>query len=480
MRRDGDGRPGLVRHPQRVGRHLQQGELERDVARALQQSGLAPANLVIELTESTMMHNTEANLQRLRQLKALGVRLAIDDFDTGYSSLAYLHRFPIDVLKIDRSFVLRLVTEGDGPELARAVVSLGDTLGIDTIAEGVESQPQADALLALGCIAGQGFLFSASTPLEQMASMPFVPPSRPLESPDPRLSHIIPSALQRRPVMADRRTFIGQCARGAVGIAVSGLVSSRRVLGANDRVRFGLIGCGSRGKEIFQAAMRSPNAEAVAAADVYTRRLDEVKALAPAIKPYKDFRQLLDDKNVDAVLIATPQHQHALNFVPAIQAGKDVYQEKTMAFSPDHAKRMRKALDGSGRVVQVGIQMISGPGIKMVREYATPERMGVITAHPRASLPQRALRRLDARDPDRLRHEPRRLECLPGRSRAARLRSAAVRELALLLGLLRRQRLREHGPPGRLLAHRAEPQDPACRDHDRGPTTCRRRWIRLT
>ena len=156
------------------GRHLQQGELERDVARALQQSGLAPANLVIELTESTMMHNTEANLERLRQLKALGVRLAIDDFGTGYSSLAYLHRFPIDVLKIDRSFVLRLVTEGDGPELARAVVSLGDTLGIDTIAEGIESEPQAEALLALGCIAGQGFLFSKSTSLEHLASTPFV------------------------------------------------------------------------------------------------------------------------------------------------------------------------------------------------------------------------------------------------------------------------------------------------------------------
>jgi EAL domain-containing protein (putative c-di-GMP-specific phosphodiesterase class I) len=121
-----------------------------------------------------MMHNTEANLERLRQLKALGVRLAIDDFGTGYSSLAYLHRFPIDVLKIDRSFVLRLVTEGDGPELARAVVSLGDTLGIDTIAEGIESEPQAEALLALGCIAGQGFLFSASASLEHLAFLPFV------------------------------------------------------------------------------------------------------------------------------------------------------------------------------------------------------------------------------------------------------------------------------------------------------------------
>jgi predicted dehydrogenase len=180
--------------------------------------------------------------------------------------------------------------------------------------------------------------------------------------------------------MSNRRTFIGQCAKGAAGLAVSGLVSSGRVLGANERVRFGLIGCGSRGKEIFQSAVRCANTEAAAAADVYTRRLDEVKAIAPQVKTYKDFRQLLDDKSIDAVLIATPQHQHALNFVPAMQAAKDVYQEKTMAFSPDHAKRMRNALVGSGRVVQIGIQMISGPGMKMVREFATPERMGVITA----------------------------------------------------------------------------------------------------
>ena len=180
--------------------------------------------------------------------------------------------------------------------------------------------------------------------------------------------------------MSNRRTFVGQCVKGAAGLAVSGLVSSRRVLGANHWVRFGLIGCGSRGKEIFRSAMRSPNAEAVAAADVYTRRLDEVKAIAPQIKIYQDARQLLDDKSIDAVLIATPQHQHALNFVPAIQAAKDILQEKTMAFSPDHARRMRDALAGSGRVVQVGIQMISGPGMKTVRELATPERMGVITA----------------------------------------------------------------------------------------------------
>jgi predicted dehydrogenase len=163
-------------------------------------------------------------------------------------------------------------------------------------------------------------------------------------------------------------------------MVASGLVSSRRVLGANDRIRIGLIGAGSRGKEIFRAALRCPNIEAVGVADVYTRRLDEVKAVVPEIKTYTDFRRLLEDKTIDAVLIATPQHQHALNFVPAIQAGKDVYQEKTMAFNPDHAKRMRKALEGSGRVVQIGMQMNSGPGIRKVQELATTERMGTITA----------------------------------------------------------------------------------------------------
>ena len=155
------------------GRHLQHADLVADVARALKFSGLEPGNLVIELTESTIMHNTEANLARLQDLKALGVRLAIDDFGTGYSSLSYLHRFPIDILKIDRSFVSRLTETGDGPELARAVVMLGDTLGLETVAEGIEQEDQVAALLALGCVAGQGFLFAPSTTLQALASSPY-------------------------------------------------------------------------------------------------------------------------------------------------------------------------------------------------------------------------------------------------------------------------------------------------------------------
>ena len=145
--------------------------------------------------------------------------------------------------------------------------------------------------------------------------------------------------------MATRRAFIKKALGSSAALAAYGLFPSERVLGANDRIRIGLIGAGGRGTEIFKTALKCPNVEGVAAADIYTWRLEKLKASIPSIQTYGDFRKLLDDKSIDAVLIATPQHLHALHFVPSIQAGKDVYQEKTMAFNPDHAKRMRKALE---------------------------------------------------------------------------------------------------------------------------------------
>ena len=154
--------------------HLQHGELVHDVREALESTGFEPGNLVIELTESTMMYNTEVNLERFHRLKALGVKVAIDDFGTGYSSLSYLHRFPIDILKIDRSFVHGLTSSDQDPDLARAVITLGETLGLDTVAEGIELEPQVAGLLALGCVAGQGFLFARARSLEQLADSPFV------------------------------------------------------------------------------------------------------------------------------------------------------------------------------------------------------------------------------------------------------------------------------------------------------------------
>ena len=179
--------------------------------------------------------------------------------------------------------------------------------------------------------------------------------------------------------MSNRREFMQGVLGGTASVAVSGRVASRSILGANDRIRFGLIGAGRRGKYDLRQAIKCLNVEAVAVADVYTRRLEEAQAIVPGIKTYQDFRRLLDDKSLDAVLIATPQHQHALSFVPALQAGKDVYQQKTMAFNPAHALRMRQAFEGSGRVVQIGMQMQSGPGYSKACELSTPENLGTVT-----------------------------------------------------------------------------------------------------
>jgi diguanylate cyclase (GGDEF)-like protein/PAS domain S-box-containing protein len=131
-----------------------------DVAAALQTSGIEPGCVVIELTESVLMQNSDEVLAQLTQLKKLGVRIAIDDFGTGYSSLSYLHRFPIDILKIDRAFVQQLGGIEDGAGLARAIIALGDTLGLEVVAEGIELEHQQRELVNLGCVAGQGYYFS--------------------------------------------------------------------------------------------------------------------------------------------------------------------------------------------------------------------------------------------------------------------------------------------------------------------------------
>jgi EAL domain-containing protein (putative c-di-GMP-specific phosphodiesterase class I) len=141
------------------GRQLQHAQVVDDVAAALGESGLPPDALVLEMTESVLLDDSETVLAILRQLKALGARLAIDDFGTGYSSLSYLHRFPVDILKIDRSFVERLNRTFDNAELAWTVVRLGQSLQLQTVAEGVEDSAQFLALRRMGCDVGQGFYF---------------------------------------------------------------------------------------------------------------------------------------------------------------------------------------------------------------------------------------------------------------------------------------------------------------------------------
>ncbi len=177
--------------------------------------------------------------------------------------------------------------------------------------------------------------------------------------------------------MQSRRNFISKVATG-----LAGTLAASNVLGANERVRIGIIGPGDRGKEILLEALGCPNVECAGAADVYTRRLEEAKGRVPGVKTYLDYRALLDDKSIDAVLIATPQHLHAEHFVAALDAGKHVYQEKTMAFSVAHAKKMRAAVQraGAGRVVQIGHQWTSTGQVADAASFLKPELMGRITA----------------------------------------------------------------------------------------------------
>jgi EAL domain-containing protein (putative c-di-GMP-specific phosphodiesterase class I) len=141
-----------------------------DVKAALASSGLDPQYLVVEITESVLMQDTEEVRNRLEVLHGSGVRLAIDDFGTGYSSLSYLGTFPIDVLKIDRSFVAG-AGGGGSSDLSAVMVSIGRTLGLETIAEGVEAIDEVKHLKALGCAAAQGFLFARPAPAAEMDTL---------------------------------------------------------------------------------------------------------------------------------------------------------------------------------------------------------------------------------------------------------------------------------------------------------------------
>jgi EAL domain-containing protein (putative c-di-GMP-specific phosphodiesterase class I) len=142
------------------GRQLQDASIVDDVRAVLASTGLAPRRLTLEITESVVLRDTSHTLDQLTALKTLGLRLAVDDFGTGYSSLSYLRQFPVDVLKIDKSFIDGIARGGDGAALARTIVALADTLQLRTVAEGIEDGAQHSALRALGCTLGQGFLFA--------------------------------------------------------------------------------------------------------------------------------------------------------------------------------------------------------------------------------------------------------------------------------------------------------------------------------
>jgi EAL domain-containing protein (putative c-di-GMP-specific phosphodiesterase class I) len=139
---------------------LRQQNLVPLISRVLDETGLAPSRLELELTESQLMQSTEAAMAILRELKTLGVRIAIDDFGTGYSSLSYLRRFPVDAVKIDRSFIADITTDPDDAAIARAVIAMAHTLKLEAVAEGVETAEQLALLREWQCDTAQGYYFS--------------------------------------------------------------------------------------------------------------------------------------------------------------------------------------------------------------------------------------------------------------------------------------------------------------------------------
>ena len=153
-------------------RQLDSDLIVTDVACALSESGLEPGALTLEITETTLMRDAQETVRRLTEIKQLGVRVAIDDFGTGYSSLAHLRQFPVDALKIDRSFITGLAHNLEGESLIRTLVQLGKALSIETIAEGIEQDSELSLLQGEQCDGGQGFLFAR--PLDADAAEAFL------------------------------------------------------------------------------------------------------------------------------------------------------------------------------------------------------------------------------------------------------------------------------------------------------------------
>jgi EAL domain-containing protein (putative c-di-GMP-specific phosphodiesterase class I) len=140
-------------------RQFQEPHLVDEIEALVKGAGVEPWTVVLELTETMLMDDIDGAIETMHRLKKLGVRLALDDFGTGYSSLSYLRRLPIDILKIDKSFVDSLSTV-EGPGMVRSILRLGDTFRVATLAEGIETPEQLSHLRALGCTYGQGYLFA--------------------------------------------------------------------------------------------------------------------------------------------------------------------------------------------------------------------------------------------------------------------------------------------------------------------------------
>ncbi|MBC7901712.1 MAG: EAL domain-containing protein, partial [Saprospiraceae bacterium] len=153
------------------GKHFSHPDLVQHIKTVLNETGITPGCLKLEITESAVMENAESAIVMLRQIRETGVQLSIDDFGTGHSSLSYLQRFPVDTLKVDRSFVNAMEDGSANGEIVRTVLALAKILKLNVVAEGIESIHQFHQLRVLGCEYGQGYLFSRPLPVPEIEKM---------------------------------------------------------------------------------------------------------------------------------------------------------------------------------------------------------------------------------------------------------------------------------------------------------------------
>lgn len=171
-----------------------------------------------------------------------------------------------------------------------------------------------------------------------------------------------------------RRTFLKQAAMGTAALAFPSTV-----LGANDRVRVAMIGVGDRGSQLLEQVVAVPNVELVAMADVYSRRRDEAKRKVPGIQTFSDYRRVLDMKDIDGVIVASPLHIHMRHFLDTLAAGKDLYSEKTMTWSIPEAEKCLAAANGTKQVIQIGLQAQSSGSFADAKEWIKNGWIGKVT-----------------------------------------------------------------------------------------------------
>jgi predicted dehydrogenase len=173
-----------------------------------------------------------------------------------------------------------------------------------------------------------------------------------------------------------RRAFLKQAALGTAAFLA---YPHSSVLGANDRVRVGMIGVGNRGQDLLEEVLAVRDIQLVAMADVYSRRRDAAKKQVPGIQTFDDHRRLLDLKDIDAVIVASPLHTHARHFLDTLAAGKDLYSEKTMTWSIPEAEQCLAAATQSGRIVQIGLQWESSGTLQDARKWIKDGMVGKVT-----------------------------------------------------------------------------------------------------